>query len=414
MSMDVAIVGAGPYGLSLAAHLARTGVSFRIFGPPMAMWRERMPRAMHLKSEPFASNLYDPGGTFPLSRFCREQGIPYRDIGLPVSLETFCAYGMAFQQRFVPDLDPRLIVSVRQMKDGFELEIEGGETARFRRVVLAVGISHYAHTPAEFGHLPPERLSHSAADGELGRFAGQRVAVIGAGASAVDCATMLAEIGAEAHVVTRNEALWFHEPPRKRTLSDKLRRPMSTVGPDWKGVLCTRLPLVFHAMPEEFRLRVTRNFLGPAPCWFTREPFERSVTLHPRATGLTMQARGETVVLDMAGEGAGRTLEVDHVIAATGYRPDVRRLSFISPALLAALRTVRHTPILSSRFESSVPGLYFVGLSAANAFGPMLRFACGAGFSARRLSAHLARAARHSGQALSATPARRTRTPEHA
>ena len=47
------------------------------------------------------------------------------------------------------------------------------------------------------------------------------------------------------------------------------------------------------------------------------------------------------------------------------------------------------TPILSRNFEASVPGLYFVGPASANSFGPLARFACGAGFTAKRLARHL-------------------------
>ncbi len=391
--VEVAVIGAGPYGLSLAAHLRHAGVKFRIFGPPMSMWRTRMPRGMNLKSEPFASTLYDPGNTFPISRYCEERGIPHDKIGLPVSNKLFCDYAEEFQKRFVPDLDTRLVTSVRQVTDGFEVELADGETARFQRVVVAVGISHYSHTPPEWAHISSKLLSHSSTE-NLGRFAGQRVAVIGSGASAVDCAIELASLGTDTHLLTRQPKLNFNLPPRKRTLRDKLRAPMSPVGPSWKGVLCSHLPLLFFMMPEKFRLEVTRRFLGPAPCWFTREPFERSVVLHPSIGTLTMRDDGDKVTVEMEGTGDDRTLSVDHVIAATGYRPDLRRLEFLDPSLLSRIKEVRQTPILTPRFESSVPGLFFIGVSASNTFGPMLRFAYGAEFAARRLSHHLVRASK--------------------
>jgi hypothetical protein len=90
-------------------------------------------------------------------------------------------------------------------------------------------------------------------------------------------------------------------------------------------------------------------------------------------------------------DGAQRTLVTDHVIAGTGYQVDLRRLAFFNSGLLAGIQCVANTPVLSMNFESSVPGLYFVGTSSANSFGPMARFAYGAGFTARRLSRHLAR-----------------------
>src|SRR5580704_12695153 len=94
----VAIIGAGPYGLSIAAHLKACGVDFRIFGSPMHTWTTQMPEGMRLKSEGFASSLYAPDSAFTLRDYCREQCIPYADLGLPVPLETFVAYGLRFQK----------------------------------------------------------------------------------------------------------------------------------------------------------------------------------------------------------------------------------------------------------------------------------------------------------------------------
>jgi len=116
---DVAIVGAGPYGLSIAAHLRASGVEHRIFGFPMNFWVEHMPKGMLLKSEGFASNLHDPRRWFTLDRFCNESGIEYADIGIPVRLETFSAYGQAFQKRFAPDLQRKAPVLYPDLPKGF-------------------------------------------------------------------------------------------------------------------------------------------------------------------------------------------------------------------------------------------------------------------------------------------------------
>lgn len=394
----VAIIGAGPYGLSLAAHLRAKGVEFRIFGRPMQMWLSHMPRDMHLKSEPFACDLYEASGEFTLRRYCEENGLPYRRIGLPVSRKVFCDYALAFQRRFVPDIDRQDVVNLRRIGEGrsafFALELEDGSLVHAGNVVVAVGISHYPHLPDNLRSIAPERLSHSSAVADPDRFAGQKIAVIGGGSSAIDCAVMLASCGSEAHVLTRRATLRFHSAPRRRTIRDRIRHPMSTVGPGWRGVLCTRLPDLFHAMPRSFRLEKTRRFLGPAPCWFTRTPFEQSVHLHLAVQGLTgePEANGRLRLRYMS-QGEPETLEVDHVVAATGYRADLDRLMFMQRGLRESIAREEGTPILSRRFETSVPGLFFIGVSASNSFGPMLRFACGAGFAARRLSRHFSRRA---------------------
>src|SRR5580704_2601116 len=154
--IEVAIVGAGPYGLSIAAHFRRRGIPFRIFGRPMDSWVSHMPKGSCLKSDGFASNIYDPNSEFTLERFCKEQGIEYAHMGIPVHLETFSAYGLEFQKRMLPELDERMIEKVDQTADGFVLTAEGGETIQARRVVLAVGIPHFAYVPESLTHLSEE------------------------------------------------------------------------------------------------------------------------------------------------------------------------------------------------------------------------------------------------------------------
>ena len=209
--LEAAIIGAGPYGLSVAAHFRRFGIPFRIFGRPMDSWLSHMPKGMLLKSDGFASNICDPGGEFTLRQFCLERRIEYADMGTPVRLETFAAYGLAFRDRMVPDLEEKLVVSVDPCQDGFLLELENGETLMAKRVILAVGITHFRHVPANLQHLPSEFLSHSFQHSELESFRGRSVVVIGAGSSAIDLAGLLYEADADVQLVARDKTLVFHE-----------------------------------------------------------------------------------------------------------------------------------------------------------------------------------------------------------
>src|ERR1700739_4327263 len=184
--VNIAIVGAGPYGLSLAAHFRRQGIPFRIFGRPMDSWVSHMPKGMMLKSDGFASDIYDPNREFTLKQFCSERGIKYADSGIPVQLDTFAAYGLAFGQRMVPELEDRMVVGLDRVQGGFRLRLEDGGTASARRVVLAVGITHFKYVPPELSQLPEEFLSHSYEHHELESFKGHSVVVLGGGASALD------------------------------------------------------------------------------------------------------------------------------------------------------------------------------------------------------------------------------------
>ncbi len=257
---DVAIVGAGPYGLSIAAHLKAAGVDFRIFGSPMEFWRQHMPGGMRLKSEGFASSLYDPGSFFTLKAYCLERGIPYADIGLPVPLEVFSAYGVEFQKRFVPELEQNRVTRVQRAQSGFQTTLDSGEVFSARRVVVAVGLTYFAHIPTELAELPKNRLSHSSQHGPVDQFRGRDVTVVGAGASAIDLAALLHQADSSVQVVARVPRIRFHDPPDNLNPSwlDRLRTPVTGIGPGWKLFWCTRLPLVFRMMPEEFRLDKVR------------------------------------------------------------------------------------------------------------------------------------------------------------
>lgn len=393
---DVAIIGAGPYGLSLASHLLARDMDVRIFGHPMQTWREAMPRGMKLKSEGFASNLSAPNGELTLEEFCSANGIPYEHIGLPIDLSTFIAYGETFQQRFVPNLERRTVLAATTAPHGFDLTLDNGEKAAARRVVVAAGIRSFDFIPHELRKLPRELLTHSVAYGDANHLAGQDVVVIGAGASALNCAAFLIESQASARVLTRRQAIRFQTPLGDRSLYDKIMAPMTPLGPGWKSVLCVRAPMVFHAMPEAFRVDVVRRYLGPAPAWFVKPQVEGHVSYitNARIVDASVQA-GRARLLIKQNEQDLRDVLADHVIASTGYRVDLDRLTFLSESIRQGLRRVAGAPVLSRHFESSIPGLYFVGTASANCFGPMMRFAHGANFTSHRLSRHLAaRAAR--------------------
>src|SRR5438093_3644374 len=147
--LNTAIIGAGPYGLSVAAHFRQRGIPFRIFGRPMDSWLSHMPKGMMLKSDGFASDIYDPDRQFTLKQFCAEQGTKYADIGIPVRLDTFTAYGLAFRERMIPELKERMVAGLDRLPVGFRLRLDDGEVLAARRVVLAIGITHFSYVPPE-------------------------------------------------------------------------------------------------------------------------------------------------------------------------------------------------------------------------------------------------------------------------
>jgi cation diffusion facilitator CzcD-associated flavoprotein CzcO len=393
--INTVIIGAGPYGLSIAAHFRSRGISFRIFGRLMDSWQKHMPKGMCLKSDGFASSIFDPESAFTLRTYCAQKGIEYADTGIPVRLDTFSAYGAAFKERMVPELEDKMVTSVERVPGGFRVGLDSGETFTARKVVIAVGITHFEHVPANLANLPAEFLTHSFRHHDLEAFRGRNVVVIGGGSSASDLAGLLKEIGADIQLVSRRTELKFHGAPTGKEASwwQKIKRPQSGIGPGWRLRFFADLPMVFYYLPESLRLEAVRRVLGPSGGWFAKAKVIGKVPLLLGYTTERTEVRNGRVVLHLrAQDGSQREVVTEHVIAATGYKVDMDRLKFVSPEIRSSLKLVGGSPVLSSGFESSVPGLYFAGLTAANSFGPVMRFAVGAGFAARTVTRAVSKA----------------------
>src|SRR5262249_11919799 len=284
-----------------------------------------------------------------------------------VRLDDFCAYGLAFQQRFAPDLINERVVRLERARTGFTLHLSEGETFTAQRVVIATGLSHFEHVPSELAVLPRELLSHSSAHVDIDRFRGRDVTVVGAGASASELATLLREAGANVRMIARKPSIELHTRMQlPRPLGETIRRPLSPIGPGWKSRFFTDLPVVFHHLPNAVQKRLVKGFLGPAGGWFLRGRFDEVPLLAGyQITGA--EALGGRAILTLrSANGDARRIETEHVIAATGYRADIRRLPFVSAGFTSQLKFAGNVPELSSHFESSVPGLFFVGPAAVD------------------------------------------------
>ena len=391
---DVAVIGAGPYGLSLAAYLAARGIDFRVFGKPLSTWAEHMPKNMVLKSDGFVSNLSALGPNSTLKTWCARNNVPYADEGLPVSLNIFLAYANSFRRRFVPMLEETNVVSLQRDGDEFALTLETGERLKARNVALAIGITSFAYTPPVLAQLSPEHLSHSFDHRDGDGFKGKEVAIVGRGASAVDLAWLLHEQGASVRVVARSSDIDFNQVPDAyaESLIAKLHRPASGIGRGWKSLFCAQAPLLFYRLPENLRLRAIASHVHPAGGWFMREKIDRNVPLLLGRAIKSAEACNGQVSLKLSDRNGREDVVVcDHVIAATGYQPNLRKLPFLDAQLVAKMSPRENVTPLSDTFETAVKGLYAVGLTAMHNFGPLMRFMVGAEFAAPRVACALHR-----------------------
>jgi cation diffusion facilitator CzcD-associated flavoprotein CzcO len=378
---EVAVIGAGPYGLAAAAHLRSAKISTLVFGRPMSFWREHMPKGMRLRSPWIASHIADPQSAFTLDAFASESEMARRD-ELPI--DHFLNYGDWFARQAVPDLDTRRVLQVERAGRGFRLVLDDDEVVHARRLVVAMGLAGQGHRPAPFAGVSAELVSHTSEQASLDKWRGRRVAVIGRGQSACESAALLNEAGSEVELVCRGEIRWVgatgHKVPAqhhwRRRLRQLLQAP-SAVGPfpfDWFN----EWPAAQHLIPDGLRSRMAARSLRPASAGWLRPRIEGiRIRAGHRIHAVRPQAHG--IVLDF--DDGSRAY--DHVLLGTGYQVDISRLGIWSPDLATEIACNNGSPILGAGFESSVPGLHFVGATAVQSYGPLMRFIAGSGPAAR-------------------------------
>ncbi len=380
---EVAVIGAGPYGLSVAAHLRSAGIATQVFGEPMAFWRQHMPKGMILRSPWRATHLSDPEHALSLDAYAVAHGV---DSSKPLPLEKFVAYGEWFQRHAVPGIDRRTVRSIEVARDGFRLQIADGEVLSADRVVVATGLRNQEYRPAMFKGFPAALVSHASEHAELSGFRGKRVAVIGRGQSATESAALLSEAGAAAEIISRGDIHWLGlstNPTARKTLRRRLHAALaapSEIGPfplSW-GV---EVPEVIRLLPAGIREAFTRRCLKAAAAGWLKSRFA-DVACNPGRAILGARRLGNCIALDLDCD----TRTYDHVLLGTGYRVDISRLGILAPSLIERIARVDGSPLLGPGFESSVPKLHFVGSYAVKSFGPLLRFIAGAPYAARKVT----------------------------
>ena len=388
-STDVTIIGAGPYGLSLAAHLQARGVNFRIFGDPMRFWRN-MPDGINLKSLAFATSIYVPQHGYSFPSWCLQRGLEDFE---PCTMQSFAAYGCEMQKRFVPNLEQVFVTNVT-LKDGaFLVRLATGGEFVSRNVIASTGLSGLAHVPSVLRDLGPDRVRHTFDISNYREFQGKKIAVIGAGASAVEAGALVHEAGGSSEVFVRGREAVFHgRSPRVRPLWKRLKEPTTVLGTSRRGWVLQHLPMLVHRLPVERRTRFVKREYGPASPWWIKDRVFGKIPIHVRHKMIAATDLSNNIRLYFKdGEDNERTIDVDFVIAGTGYDVDVDRLAYLDPELRARIRCVEKAPDLNIHFESSVPGLYFLGPLSFMCFGPLFRFVTGAKVAAPRLARRLCR-----------------------
>jgi hypothetical protein len=264
-----------------------------------------------------------------------------------------------------------------------------GDEVRSKGVVVAAGIGSFRRIPSVFSALHPSQFSHCYQGCDVQGFSGKKVAVIGAGQSALETAALLHEAGANVELIARIPALrWIGGHPRLHHLgpvSSMLYSP-ADVGPAGISRLVS-MPNLVRRIPLRLRDKIRTRAVRPAGSrWLPARLEPVRITTGRAVTAAN--SRGQEVELKLD-DGTLRT--VDHVVLGTGYSVDIARYGFMAPELVKQVAVMDGYPRLHSGFSSSVSGLHFVGAAAARSFGPLLYFVAGTDFASQELSNHVVR-----------------------
>ena len=366
------IIGAGPFGLAMAAEAGELGIPHVLVGEPMSFWRRHMPAGMLLRSA--CDWHFDPSGSATLARFLETRGQTPSEVE-PLALDLYLEYADWFAETKGIRVRPARVVRLDQRDRGLVAALDDGTTMTTERVLLALGYAPFAHVPDELSALvPAERSSHSCDFVAPDRYAGQRILVVGGRQSALESAALLAEAGASAvHVCHRHETPVFArsdwswiEPTLDRIENE----------PDW-----------YRRLSEAERDALNDRFMAEGRLklepWLGPRLDRREIILRPRTRIVGCERRGDDLLVRLD---AGDRFAVDHVLYATGYRVDLRRVGFLGAGnLLPRIERRDGFPLLDGSLQSTLPGLFLTSLPATRDFGLFFGFTVAVRASARMI-----------------------------
>ncbi|HSX09009.1 MAG TPA: NAD(P)-binding domain-containing protein [Candidatus Saccharimonadales bacterium] len=378
---DTVVVGAGPYGLSIAAHLQEKGQNIAVFGKPLYLWKNHMPKGMLLRSIWWASFLSDPQRKFDLVQYGKKNNIK---IPHPLPMDMFLDYSLWFQKNVLPNVDETYINNIVKKDGNFVFTLADGREIQSKAVVMACGLAYYVHIPDEFTKLPKEFVSHTYDYGDFEHLKGKDIVIVGGGQSALETGAIMHENGINIEIVMRKQLNWLKPDNRERGMIECLRTPDAGMGAGWINRALEVSPYFFQKLPrkvKDWHLN-GRGKHGPAGSFWLKSRLEK-VTINENEPIKDVKVEGKKVVITLK---SGKVVKADHVILATGYKADLDKLYMIDESLRRQIKVYKGMPVLNGHFESTIKDMYFVGYSSHMSFGPLYRFIVGAPATAKRVA----------------------------
>lgn len=369
---DVLIIGAGPYGVSLAYDLYRRKVPFQVVGKAFSLWFDHLVPGIQLRSDWRASQLYSRDGHLDIDRYLRMHYSPKK----AYSVKQGRVPSALFQDylRWVLTELPFKVVDERILElhqDGsdFVAQTSSGGELRARRVVCATGIESHRNLPRELASLPA--VVHGWNTSEYCSMKNHRLLVVGGGQSAAEAIACLGD---------SNQITWVHRSPLV-FFSEPINLPKPLFD------LALRLSAIFYRLPRGARSLLGRRFLES-----TITPDLESTVMRKSISRLQMDVADLGLMVGGPERVYSQQLNeaFDKVIACTGYRYALSTIRFLSRDLLRRIASLHQVPVLNRHYETSLKNLYMVGGIAEPTHGPAQRFMFGCRDATRTVGAALA------------------------
>lgn len=378
MQTNLLIIGAGPFGLSLAAYAKHLGIDFLVAGNPMEFWVKNMPEGMFLRSASDWS--LDPTDRFSIMNYLGVLGKIPKDVE-PLSLDFYLNYARWFQDETGIETIPEYVTRLDQTENGFLATFGDEKVIEARNVVVAIGMGYFKNYPAALTDiLPSGRYEHTCDAVQLSEYMGRRVLILGGRQSAFEWAALLNDNGAkEVHVAHRHESPKFAE------------ADWSWVPPLVDGMVTN--PAWFRGLPQDEKDAIVKRMWGEGRLkvepWLERRVMKPNTSIHQKTSLVSCVERSDGA-LDIKFDN-GDAFVVDDVILATGYKVELERLPFLQNGnVLDKVEVKNGFPVLDPHFQSTARGLYFTSMPAGQDFGPFFGFTVSVRASAKIIGNALA------------------------
>jgi thioredoxin reductase len=369
--VNLLIVGAGPFGLSMAAYAKYNNLDHLVIGKPLSFWKENMPKGMFLRSG--RDWHLCPQGIYTIDKYLETKELKPEDVE-PLSLDFYLSYTEWFQEQIKVQIQESLAQRLDHLNNQFVATLDDGQTITASNALLAIGFRYFKNVPTELAEIiPPKRFSHTCDFVNFDSLMGKRCLIIGGRQSAYEWAALINETGAAMiHISHRHEipqftqSDWAWVSPMMGTMTEN---------PDW-----------FRNLPKQKRKEIEQRFWAEGRLklepWLWPRIDKENIKIWPssRVVACKELPTGELEVkLDV-----GERLTVDHIILATGYKVNMENVPFLAAGnTLSKLKIQEGSPVLDENFQSNIPGLFITSMAATKDFGNFFAFTVSAVASAK-------------------------------